>query len=248
MPLKKPTEKLKIAILVPCYKRHDYSIKCLRSIFEADYPCHTDVYVWVDDDKRFGHLKDGTRLSNRVHDFTFKSKKLFFHSRTSEYNIGLRQIIINFFKETGDKYDLLVKIDNDCTVPKDYLKKIIKIFQESDIDIASPDIYPSHAAETHGEKAPNLPYMPTNTIGGVWIMKSDLIKDMSFEEIEAISGLRGAIPLLRQIVNENDPVMGWLPDVVYQDIGHWSGSHPEHIKSKEHYEYSIEVGREIAWS
>ena len=78
-------------------------------------------------------------------------------------------------------------------------------------------------------------------------MKADLVDDMNFEEHDTLGGLTGAIPVLRQIVNEKDPVMGWMPDVVYQDVGHWSGEHPNCIKTKEHEQYYREVGREITW-
>jgi len=63
-----------------------------------------------------------------------------------------------------------------------------------------------------------------------------------------VVGITGAIAILRQIYSEKSPIMGWVPSVVFDDMGHWSGEHPMHIKSKDHLEYSNEVGREIAWT
>jgi len=77
-------------------------------------------------------------------------------------------------------------------------------------------------------------------------MRTDLLKDLHFERHDTY-GLTGAVTVLRQIVTIKEPKIGWVADVIVEDIGHWSGKHPEHIKSKEHEEYSQEVGRQIGW-
>jgi GT2 family glycosyltransferase len=164
-------------------------------------------------------------------------------------NTGLRNRILDFFDSIkGKDYDVIAKIDNDCLVPKDWLNDILDVFERSDADILSPNVMPSNAAFTYGrEDKESKGYRPASIVGGLWVMKYDLIKDMVFERHE-LYGLTGATTLLRQIVTEQDPKIGWVPDVVVEDMGHWSGMHPNHIKSKEHFDYSKEVGRSVAWS
>ncbi len=164
-------------------------------------------------------------------------------------NTGLRNRILDFFDSIKDKdYDIICKMDNDCLVPKNWLNDILEVFSKSDADILSPNVMPSNAAYMYGKPdKDNKGYMPAEIVGGLWCMKYSLIKDMVFERHE-LNGLTGAIPLLRQIVTEKEPNIGWVPNVVVEDMGHWSGQHELCIKSKEHFEYSKEVGRAVAWS
>lgn len=164
-------------------------------------------------------------------------------------NTGLRNRILDFFDSIKDKnYDIIAKMDNDCLVPKNWLNDMLAVFEKSDADILSPNVMPSNAAFTYGKPdKENKGYMPAEIVGGLWIMKYSLVKDMYFERHE-LNGLIGAVPLLRQIVTEKEPKIGWVPNVIVEDIGHWSGQHELCIKSKEHFDYSKEVGRSVAWS
>lgn len=164
-------------------------------------------------------------------------------------NVGLRERIIDFFDYVKSKdFDVIAKMDNDCLVPKDWLNDIIKVMSSSDADILSPNVMPSNAAFTYGkDDINNLGYRPSEIVGGLWVMKADLIKDMYFER-HPTHGLTGAISILKQICVEKEPKIGWVPDVIVEDVGHWSGKHEKHIKSKEHEMYSKEAGRQIAWS
>lgn len=164
-------------------------------------------------------------------------------------NTGLRNRIIDFFDSVKDKdYDFLMKVDADCVFPVDYVSNIIKAFNETDADILSANVKPSDAAFTYGkEDKEKKGYRPSEIVGGLWNFRPSLIKDMYFERHE-LNGLTGAISLLRQIVTEKEPKIGWLPNITVEDIGHWSGQHKLCVKSKEHFEYSKEVGRAVAWS
>lgn len=164
-------------------------------------------------------------------------------------NTGLRNRIIDFFESIeGKEYDFLMKGDADCVFPVDYVSKIIEAFNNTDADILSANVKPSDAAFTYGkEDKEKKGYRPSEIVGGLWNFRPSLIKDMFFERHE-LTGLTGAVSLLRQIVTEKEPKIGWLPDITVQDVGHWSGQHKDHIRSKEHFEYSKEVGRAVAWS
>jgi hypothetical protein len=172
----------------------------------------------------------------------------FYIVEDSNPNTGLRNRILDFFDSIKDKdYDFIAKMDNDCIVPTNWLNDILEVFEKSDADILSPNVMPSNAAFTYGKDDKNCLYRPASIVGGLWVMKYSLIKDMVFERHE-LNGLTGATTILRQIATENDPKIGWVADVTVQDMGHWSGMSPFHIKSKSHEEYSKEVGRSIAWS
>ena len=167
----------------------------------------------------------------------------------NEPNLGLRQRIIDFFNTVrGQGYDVLAKMDNDCIVPENWLNKILDVMRNSDADILSPNVIPSNAAFSYGrEDLDSKGYRPAEIVGGLWVMKASLIEDMYFES-HPTNGLTGAISIIKQICVEKEPKIGWVADVIVEDIGHWSGKHKQHIKSKEHELYSKEVGRQIAWS
>lgn len=164
-------------------------------------------------------------------------------------NIGLRRRIINFLNEIkGQGYDFLIKMDSDCIVPKNYVNDMVSKMLSTGADILSPNVVPSNAAFSFGkDDLDNLGYRPSEIVGGLWCMKSSLVEDMFFEN-HSTNGLTGAISILKQICVEKEPKIGWVPDIIVEDIGHWSGKHTLHIKSKEHEMYSKEVGRQVAWS
>lgn len=159
---------------------------------------------------------------------------------------GLRKAILDFFNITKN-YDIIAKIDNDCVVPKGWMDTIIGVFEESDADILSPNVVPSNAAYKYGEETEDeLGYRRSRIVGGLWCMKREMLDGIVFDDYD-VSGIKGAFNILKQIVLTNNPKIGWTTKVTVQDIGHWSGGHPDHIKSEEHKEYSREVGRQVAW-
>ena len=251
----KPIRDLRVSILVPCYKRPEYTKRCLDAICQAqkNYYYLCDVYVYDDgsqdgtDEIIYDAMINGYKKEPMLQCF-FK-ENFFMFRRINKESEGLRNIILDFFEEIKPKnYDFIFKIDNDCLVPKNWLDDILKVFENSDADILSPNVHPSNAAFKYGrEDTEGKGYRPAEIVGGLWIMKTSLIKDMDFERHE-LNGLTGAISILKQIVVEKEPNIGWVPDVIVQDIGHWSGKHPDHIKSEEHQIYSKEVGRQIAWN
>lgn len=220
------------AIFVPCYKRPEYTKKCLEALMDAQ-GYEGDSFFLVDDGSGDGTYDSlyASCLGNVI---------------THAENHGLRSCLIDFFNDMKlSGFTLLAKVDNDCMVPKNWLNDLEAIMNKNKLDIVCPNVFPSNAALRYGK--PGEGYRPTQTIGGVWVMKRALIDDVSFEKID-LGGLKGAVNIMQQIAAEKEPKMGWTEEVVFQDLGHWSGNHPDHIKSQEHEEYSAEVGRNIAWS
>lgn len=223
------------AILVPCYKRPEYTLRCINFLEKAQkYPDAT--FYLVDDNSN-----DGT-------DEILKRSTLNKVVIVNQRNKGLRNICIDFF-EFAKRFDYMVKIDNDCLVPENWLHAIERFLDSGWVDIVSPNVFPSNAAYQYGSSEdPQKPGIrPSNNVGGLWAMKTSLLDGISFEKY-ATDGIRGAFALLNQIIVEKEPRVGWLPDVVVQDVGHFSGTHPDHIASEEHQAYSAEVGRKIAWN
>jgi len=211
----------KVAVLLSCYKRSDYTKMCLEAL-EKNTTYENVMFFLVDDgsqDKTFRHLQN------------FKlPKRIFLH----QVNRGLRENIIDFFEMTKE-YDFICKVDNDQLVPRYWLEDLLRVYKTEGLDVLSPNVLPSNAAET-----------AQHTIGGLWFMRRNLIDGMYFERIEC-GGILGAHHIVQQIMTEKNPKFAWTEEVVFQDVGHWSGRHEKHIKSDEHREYSNLIGREIAW-
>lgn len=222
-------------VLVPCYRRPEYTAKCIKALEEAQMYPNTTFYL-VDD-----FSNDGTAEILRASKL---NRIVVENSKT----IGLRNVILDFFKVAKD-YKYMAKVDNDCIVPKFWLTSIIDFLESGWVDIVSPNVFPSDAAHKYGlpeeEGKPGI--RPSKTVGGLWAMNTEILKGIQFERIPTSHGISGAFPLLNQIIVEKEPRIGWLPDVVVNDIGHWSGEHPDHIASDAHREYSAEVGRPVSW-
>lgn len=227
----------RVAILVPCFKRPEYTEKCIRALIVAQEYKGVDFYL-VDDGSDDGTFEI---LNTWDRDYVYVKKNF--------ENVGLRNTIIDFLEIClFQKYDFIGKMDNDCCVPTNWLNDVLDVFNRCpEIGVLSPNVHPSNAAFAYGKKVDGLVYMPAEIVGGLWIMRGEFIKGIDFQKY-VTDGLTGAISILRQIKTETEPKIGWLPNVIVEDIGHWSGVHPEHIKSREHEAYSKSVGRDIAWS
>lgn len=228
---------MRVAVLVPCYKRPEYTEKCIKALEKAQDYKETDFYLYDDgSNDTTSEILSSSKLPNKV---------VTIHPE----NVGLRNTIIEFFNAVELLgYDLLVKMDNDCAVPPNWLQDLISKFQNTNAEILSPNILPSNAAFKYGsDDKGGLGYRPSSLVGGLWAMKKSMIDGIDFESF-SIDGIRGAFHLLNQIIMEKEPRIGWASDITVQDMGHWTGDHPEHIKSEDHYIYSIQIGRPVAWN
>lgn len=226
----------KVCVLVPAYRRPEYTLKCIQSIESAQE--YKDVTFYLIDDGS----GDGTAE-------IFRKAKLNSVVIIHPEQQGLRNTIIDFIEEVRvAKPDYIAKIDNDCTVPKDWLNHLLSVMKEHDVDVLSPNTSETNAAHKYGFIAQRKgAFIPSQIVGGLWCMKASMVDDIYFERV-GTSGIRGAFHIISQIVIEKEPKIGWTDKVTYGDIGFWSGSHPEHIKSKDHALYSAEVGRPITWN
>lgn len=229
------SESTRVAVLIPCFKRPEYTQKCLQSIIDAQEYRNTTFFL-IDDGSQdeTWEIVQSCPLSN-----TIKVK----HDEPQ----GLRNVIIDFINKTRT-FDFISKVDNDCKVPKDWLTNILTVIKRGEVDIVSPNVYPSNAAFTYGfDDEKGKGFRPSRIVGGLWTMRRDLLDDVYFECLRS-RGIVGAFNIIRQIVVEKNPRVGWLETVTVEDMGHWSGDHPEHIKTLAHAMYSSEVGRKIAWN
>lgn len=184
---------------------------------------------------------DGT--TDILNSFTKDNKHIF----VNRENRGLRSVIQTFMSVLSYNHDIIAKIDNDCIVPPDYLVKMLDKFYTTDADILSPNVTPSNASYKYGRDDDSAHgYRPSHIVGGLWMMKREMIDGLEFDYHDVI-GIKGAFNILYQIVVEKNPKVGWLTDVVVDDLGHWSGMHPDNIKSEEHLNYYHEVGRSVTW-
>jgi len=223
------------AILVPCYRRPEYTAKCLKALEGAQaYPQAT--FLLVDDGSGDGtdQLLLGASLPKEV--------------IVRDGNLGLRATLIEFIAWALEhSVDLLGVIGNDCLMPAGWLDQLESAFETTDADILSPNVLPSNAAYIYGaEDVRHRGYRPARIVGGLWFMRRAVAEAVTFEPA-ALRGISGAMNVLHRIILEKEPKVGWLPEIAVQDLGHWSGEHPDHIKSEAHRAYASEVGRRIAW-
>lgn len=220
-------------VVIPCFRRPEYTKMCLDSIVEAGPYDNTTFYL-VDDGSN-----DGT--TELLHSFPLTKIVI-----TNAENAGLRNTLINFFR-IAQQFDYMIKVDNDTLVHKGWLDTIVKTLLNSPYDIISPNVLPSNAAFDLGVEDKDWPNLrSTKVIGGLWCMGTNLLEGIDFEQTGTY-GIQGAWHLLNQIILEKEPRMAWMTDTVFEDLGHWSGEHPLAIKTPEYEEYSALVGRKIAW-
>jgi glycosyltransferase involved in cell wall biosynthesis len=223
-----------VDVLVPCYKRPEYTTRCIKALEEAQIYDNALFHLWDDGSA------DGTEEILRQSSL---NKRVVVNER----NMGLRNVLINFIELSSAEF--ICVVGNDCLMPKNWMNDMLAVFEKNqEADILSPDVTPSHAALRMGEPdTEGKGYMRSSHVGGLWFMRRKLVEGMSFERYDSSLGIRGAFEVLNQIILEKEPKIGWVPSVVVEDMGHWSGQHKLCIKSEEHKQYYAEIGRRIAW-
>src|SRR3990167_4441851 len=123
-------ELWKTAVLVPCFRRPEYTAKCLRALEQAqDYPSTT--FLLVDDGSR-----DGTEQ-------LLLASKLPKEVIVRDGSLGLRHTLVEFVEwALQGRYEILGVIGNDCLVPPDWLNQITLGLMTTTAEIISPNVMP----------------------------------------------------------------------------------------------------------
>lgn len=250
----------RIAVLIPCYKRPDYTRLCLQSVLEAG-PYKDVKFYLFDDGSNDGTLEILSEFAQKLEN---NALKVDVYVRFRKENSGLRNSILDFFEYVLDgnnpnrflkgmiggclyPIDYITKIDNDCIVPKNWLRDLTRILESAKADILSPNVSESNAAHKYGALHKREgDFIPSQIVGGLWFMRREMIEGLYFERFGS-TGIRAAFNLIHQIVAEKEPKIGWTDAVTYEDVGYWYGTHAKHVKSLDHAAYSHEVGRAIKW-
>lgn len=224
-----------VEVILPCFKRPEYTYACIEALEQAQK--YENVLFHLYDDCS----EDGT---DEILNQADLNKVVTVNCK----NFGLRNILIDFIGKVHPNTKYIAKVDNDVMMPKDWLNNLMAIINSHDVNILSPNVSPSNAAEHLGEPdLDNKGFMYSHHVGGLWFMQRNMLDGMSFERYDAVKGINGAFEILNQIILEKEPKVGWVPSVVAQDIGHWSGTHPLCIKSEEHRDYYAYVNRKVSW-
>jgi len=232
-----------VHVFVPCYKRPDYTKMCLGALSKNTYH-FTTKFTFVDDGSG-----DGTaEILDDYETLRFPGADLVL----SPENMGLRYHILQFWQKMLDtNVDFVAKVDNDCLVPAGWITNMLSIFADHpELDILSPDNHPSHVALAVGEDIGKRYRLAKKPIGGLWFMRRRVLDKMPVakwaKECAGGNTLNGAWQLVVKAKHKGF-VMGLTTEVCFQDLGYHAGTHPHHIKSTAHVEYSQEVGRRIEW-
>lgn len=224
-----------VEVIVPCFKRPEYTFNCIKALEEAQTYDNVLFNLWDDgSDDETSKILENSTLNKRV--------------VIAKQNMGLRNILIEFLSLVSNQTKYIAKVDNDVMMPENWLRDLLALMKSNPVDILSPNVFPSNAAEKLGE--PDLEgkgYMTSHHVGGLWFMKREIIDGLSFEVYPRVKGINGAFEILNQIILDKDPTIGWAYNIVAQDIGHWSGIHPLCIKSDEHRDYYAYINRKVSW-
>jgi len=228
---------MKVEVLVPCYKRVEYTRRYLPPLIEnTRYP---DVHFrLVDDGSQDGTAEFLQSLAEQ-HDNV--------KADAFQVNFGLRWRILEFWDSSDAP--ILAKMDNDCEVPEGWLTKLVETLEACpELGIVSPVI---HTVWIDGDTlmAPQgkigfnrgRKYWEALTIGGLWCMKRSVLESPSDFVKGKDDGITGAHELIKALQSQG-VVMGWLPEVVVQHVGYHKGTHGDYIDSPEHREYNRRRG------
>ena len=236
-----------VAVLVPCYKRPEYTAMCIDALFERTRYPHV-LFVLVDDGSKdntpclLNAMKaryQGTGTgTGRGADAVWKHTE----------NYGLHATVVEFWRFVKDhgEIDIAGKIDYAIEVFGGWLTRMVEIFDACpELMILSPTTREAKEAEMFGVDV-GQPYMQATNLGGLWVMRRSVIEGLNFDAFGGgVKGVHGSWPFIQHLRNRH--VTGWAPDVVVEHVGDFSGSHPLHIKTQSHADYSQEVGRGVAW-
>jgi len=226
-----------IQVFLSCYKRIKYTEYVLDNIDKNTKYENVQFYL-VDDGS-----KDGTY--NLL--WRFKQKRPNTIIKTYDKNEGLRVRLLEFFENTTADY--LAKIDNDCLFDEGWLEKLLEIKKKSGIDLLAPDEIQAKAAKKYGifDLKTNcyLPKHKRSAVGGLWIFKRDLLKNVKFQQYKSY-GIVKAWNLLLELRHQTGCSMAWTTEVKFEHLGHRTNFHKLSIEADDyHAGYMKSIGRSL---
>ncbi len=114
--------RIKISVIIPTYNFSDGIGKCLTSLSEQDFPHEEYEVITVDDGS-----KDGTQEILRH----YGNKHTNFKVLLNHHNMGVAESYNRGLDIANGK--IIVMTEQDCTYPKDYLRKIDIEFQNQGV-------------------------------------------------------------------------------------------------------------------
>jgi len=168
-----------VTIIVPVYNAEKTIEDCIKSILSLDYPKEKLELIFVDN--------KSTDNSNDILNKYKSDIKIFFEKKrgpAAARNKGLQNVSGNIVAFT----------DSDCTVDKDWLKKIIFPLEDERVGISGGKILakiPFNKIEKFGESIHNHEaainqFKPPYVITMNWASRLQVLKDMNFFNAEFI--------------------------------------------------------------
>jgi len=230
----KPGPKL-VEILVPCYKRIEYTERYVPLLIErTDHPGRRIVLV---DDGSCDQTGERLEAIAQSHEGVV--------ARVYPENKGLRFRVLEFWLQSPAS--ILAKMDNDCIVPEGWLTKLVEILDECpELGIVSPliNVASVRGQELYGEtivigRDVGKRYWEAERMGGLWCMKRQVIDSFPLEKksTEATPYVKGAWELMCEVKAASGMQTGWLPEVVVEHVGCETERHPERVNTPEHDQY-----------
>jgi len=117
-------ENIFISFIIPCYNSKDTVSRCLESIQNINYPKDYFEIIIVDNGSKDNTIDVCRKFTDRIFsDATATISKL--------RNMGAQKARGNF----------LVFIDSDCVISKDWLKRVLEHFKDSNVGLAGSKTY-----------------------------------------------------------------------------------------------------------
>jgi len=227
-----------IQVFLACYKRIKYTNYILNNMDKNT--CYENVQFYLIDDGS----NDGTDVLLRQ----FKEKRPNTVVKIYDKNEGLRVRLLEFFENATADY--LVKIDSDCLFSKGWLEKLLEIKKKSGIDLLAPDEIQANAARKSGvfDSETNcyiLKSSSSKAVGGLWIFKRDLLKNVKFQQFKSY-GIVKAWNILLELRYQTGCSMAWTTEVAFNHLGHRTNFHELSIVTDEyHAGYMKSIGRSL---
>lgn len=166
----------KVYIIIPCYNAEQYLSRCLDSVFSNDYKDYQVICV------NDGSKDNTLSLLNSYKD---KHDNLLIIDEVNQGPAVARNTGLDSIK---DKSGLVMFIDSDDWVDKDYITNMVSLLIENDVDIVSASHYfSSESSEGIKQNMPQNPVKLTNFEAVIKILEDKEITSFSHHKLFKLS-------------------------------------------------------------